>query len=1483
MSSSVPDVREADPHDRRDPRDLLIYNPVPPPPREAQPRVADAGDPHIADPRDTRDSTDPRNVVHGSGFTFPERGRLGQMITNTYGRTYNFDGDQWVEGPSTTATTYQFRIGIDETSPGIVDVMPATANGEIGGINEPAADGLYLRSAAGAIYTWAPAPPGTAYTFDTGLTLTGASVNLDPALPPGGEIGGINEPPADDGKQYTRSYTGGVGIWTESSAGITAGIGIDFVPVGSTNIDLLPATPTVIGGVSVVARSNVQGLDLTVPGALTAPLATDLLAGSIVEPPPDDLLYVRQRSLAGVSAWVPSAAGADFGIGISLDTTTVPPIANLQPAGDSIATLGGVYVVTRARSLTEGLELAIDGQLRVPLASNALAGSIVEPVQDGIAHTRKWDITTSRWIWEPALTAGLTITGLIPEYALIGPTEPPLLVHVIGSLFTATTEVLFDGAVVTSTYVSPTEITTTVTPATVLAPFTAVVTVREGATPGAGAEGFSYIATEDGLYQGRWQVAANTPDIGVLTKEPEWTWLAITADPLVPEVAPAALPGIGGVTITEGDHVVWTGTTFVVVTGPDAAEYGTGLAVDRTQTPPLVNLTPAGDSPATLGGVYVIDRARNVTEGLELGIDGRLRVPLATPRLAGSIVEPEDDGKGYVRTTLAGVSMWVPPADPIGTDYGTGLTKDDTATPPIVHLQPAGDSAATLGGVYVVDRVRNMTEGLELGADGRLRVPPATDSLLGGLREPPLDDKGYVRTYKGGVGAWVPPADTPLPGFGIGLSFDNTTPPGIVNLQPAGDSAALLGGVYVVDRVRTASSGLELDIDGALRAPLATEIYAGTILDPLPDALRYVRTRDLAGVSTWVPEATTDFGTGLTRDDTATPPIVHLQPAGDSPATLGGVYVIDRVRNVSEGLELGADGRLRAPLATDALAGTLLEPPPDDKGYVRRRTPAGVSNWVPPSDTLTDYGVGLAVDRTQTPPLVNLTPAGDSAATLGGVYVVDRVRTLTQGLELDIDGALRAPLATEILAGVLTEPLPDGLLYMRSRDVAGVSTWVQQPPSAGVDYGIGLAVDRTATPNIVNLTPAGDSAATLGGVYVVDRVRTLTSGLELDIDGALRAPLATEIYAGTIVEPPPDDLQYVRTRTAAGVSSWVQSLAAGVYTDDAPPAAPVEDQLWFDTDSGELLIYINDGTSSQWVQCTGGSSSASITVADAPPLNPPANQLWWDSDSGNLFIAYQDMDSLQWVQINTAAPPTTGITDAPSDGTPYSRQDAGWVAAAAGGGGLADAPADGTEYLRKDNAWVNPTAAAGAFLPLDGSAPMTGSLKLASGIGVSYLNAGGAGNQWVEMVSATTFDFLGSTAPFVYSIEAATNNISFAGVLTVSATHPTISLRAATSQGFSTFNVYGDAGFQPYWSMTFNDTGYDGDLHWGRSPGTPPAAGSLVDFMTVSRATGIVDFASTPTRAGSPLAMGTEMTSMEERLIARICLLEERLAKMEAR
>lgn len=36
------------------------------------------------------------------------------------------------------------------------------------------------------------------------------------------------------------------------------------------------------------------------------------------------------------------------------------------------------------------------------------------------------------------------------------------------------------------------------------------------------------------------------------------------------------------------------------------------------------------------------------------------------------------------------------------------------------------------------------------------------------------------------------------------------------------------------------------------------------------------------------------------------------------------------------------------------------------------------------------------------------------------------------------------------------------------------------------------------------------------------------------------------------------------------------------------PTSPAEGELWYDTDTGKLFIYYNDGTSSQWVEVGPG-------------------------------------------------------------------------------------------------------------------------------------------------------------------------------------------------------------------------------------------------------------------------------------------------------
>jgi len=53
---------------------------------------------------------------------------------------------------------------------------------------------------------------------------------------------------------------------------------------------------------------------------------------------------------------------------------------------------------------------------------------------------------------------------------------------------------------------------------------------------------------------------------------------------------------------------------------------------------------------------------------------------------------------------------------------------------------------------------------------------------------------------------------------------------------------------------------------------------------------------------------------------------------------------------------------------------------------------------------------------------------------------------------------------------------------------------------------------------------------------------------------------------------------------------------------------------------------------------SGGGSGAAIVVSDTPPSPALPNSLWWESDTGNLFIYYDDGDSLQWVCITIAGP-----------------------------------------------------------------------------------------------------------------------------------------------------------------------------------------------------------------------------------------------------
>lgn len=60
------------------------------------------------------------------------------------------------------------------------------------------------------------------------------------------------------------------------------------------------------------------------------------------------------------------------------------------------------------------------------------------------------------------------------------------------------------------------------------------------------------------VYEGTWEVGPNIPDISDTTNLVNGSYyLAVTADPAVPEAAPGNIPGIGGRFVQNGSWVVW--------------------------------------------------------------------------------------------------------------------------------------------------------------------------------------------------------------------------------------------------------------------------------------------------------------------------------------------------------------------------------------------------------------------------------------------------------------------------------------------------------------------------------------------------------------------------------------------------------------------------------------------------------------------------------------------------------------------------------------------------------------------------------------------------------------------------------------------------------------------------------------------------------------------------------------------------------------
>ena len=118
-----------------------------------------------------------------------------------------------------------------------------------------------------------------------------------------------------------------------------------------------------------------------------------------------------------------------------------------------------------------------------------------------------------------------------------------------------------------------------------------------------------------------------------------------------------------------------------------------------------------------------------------------------------------------------------------------------------------------------------------------------------------------------------------------------------------------------------------------------------------------------------------------------------------------------------------------------------------------------------------------------------------------------------------------------------------------------------------------------ATPTIeIGQSVSTTDDVTFNTVTGTNGVITLTSS------GAPTSTLAD----GAIAIDTTNNILYFRSG-----SSW-QQVSGGVEISDAPPSSANEGDLWWESDTGRLKVYYNDGTSTQWVDAfTSGAGSAS--------------------------------------------------------------------------------------------------------------------------------------------------------------------------------------------------------------------------------------------------------------------------------------------------
>ena len=125
-------------------------------------------------------------------------------------------------------------------------------------------------------------------------------------------------------------------------------------------------------------------------------------------------------------------------------------------------------------------------------------------------------------------------------------------------------------------------------------------------------------------------------------------------------------------------------------------------------------------------------------------------------------------------------------------------------------------------------------------------------------------------------------------------------------------------------------------------------------------------------------------------------------------------------------------------------------------------------------------------------------------------------------------------------------------------------------------------------------------------------------------------------------------------RSAANTLKTDDTLVAAtgivtLATDGAPSTALANGALAVDT-TNDTFYFRSSGT---WQEVSGGGG-ASLTVSDTAPSSPQAGNLWFESDTGNTLVYYTDANTSQWVELGQSVDSSHEFFVQADGGTPTS-------------------------------------------------------------------------------------------------------------------------------------------------------------------------------------------------------------------------------------